>query len=86
VAGFGGIIAMASCNTTLQLGAPDELRGRVMGLYALMFGGSTPIGSFLVGSLAEVAGVRAALAAAGATGLVALAAISLWWRRRAPQT
>ena len=82
VIGFGAIIFMAGCNTTLQLGAPDELRGRVMGLYALMFGGSTPIGSFLVGSLAEVAGVRVALMAAGATGLAVLGAIALWWRRR----
>ena len=83
VTGFGAIIFMASCNTTLQLSAPDELRGRIMGLYALMFGGATPIGAFLVGSLAELAGVRVTLGAAGATGLVALAAIALWWRRRA---
>jgi len=83
VTGFGAIIFMASCNTTLQLGAPDDLRGRIMGLYALMFGGSTPIGSFLIGVLAELAGVRAALLAAGGTGLAVLGVLGVWWRRRA---
>jgi MFS family permease len=31
---------------------PDNLRGRVMGVYTLIFFGSMPIGSLLAGSLA----------------------------------
>jgi len=83
VLGFFAIVFIAGCNTSLQLVAPDELRGRVMSLHALMFGGSFPIGSFVVGSIAEAAGIRAALAAAGATGLAGVALILAWWRRRA---
>lgn len=81
--GFFAIVFIASCNTTLQLTAPDEMRGRVMSLHTLMFGGVFPLGSFLVGAIAEAFGIRAALAAAGAAGLCGLALILAWWRRRA---
>lgn len=82
VIGFSQILFMASCNTTLQLTVPDELRGRLMGLYALVFAGVTPIGSFLVGSIAETLGVPAACAAGGGTGLLIVLALTLSWRRR----
>ena len=81
--GFFAIVFMAGCNTTLQLGAPDELRGRVMSLYTLAFGGVFPLGAFLVGAIAEAASVRAACLAGGGAGVVGLAALLLWWRRRA---
>jgi MFS family permease len=82
VVGYAAIVFMASCNTTLQLTAPDELRGRVMSLHTLAFAGVFPFGSFLVGAIAEGFGVPAACAAGGGTGLVAVAAIAFWWRRR----
>ena len=53
VVGFFGIIATAGSNTTLQLSAPDRLRGRVMSIYTLIFGGSFPIASFLIGLISE---------------------------------
>lgn len=83
VLGFFAIVFIASCNTTLQLTAPDALRGRVMSLHALMFGGVFPIGSFLVGTIAEAFGIRAALAAAGAAGLLGVALVGVRWRTRA---
>ncbi len=55
--GYAGIIFATSANTLLQLTVPDELRGRVMSLYILLFAGSTPIGGFLIGSLSDVIGV-----------------------------
>lgn len=82
--GFFSIVFIASCNTTLQLSAPDALRGRVMSLHTLMFGGVFPLGAFLTGAIAEAFGLPAALAAAGSAGLVGLAALGLWWRRAAP--
>jgi predicted MFS family arabinose efflux permease len=82
VTGFAGIIAVAGCNTALQLGAPDELRGRVMSLYTWVFGGVFPIGSFLVGATAERHGVSGALLLAGAAGLglLGLLATTRPWR------
>jgi MFS family permease len=76
------IIFSTGCNTALQLIAPDALRGRVMGLYAMAFAGVTPFGSLLIGTMAERLGVRAACALGGATGLIAVSALVLVARRR----
>jgi MFS family permease len=83
VTGFAGTMVMAGCNTSLQLGAPDALRGRVMSLYTLLSGGVFPIGAFWVGFVAEHGGVQRAFFVNGAVGFVALAALLSWWRTRA---
>jgi MFS family permease len=51
----------------LQLSAPDALRGRVLSLYLLVFGGLQPIGSLLSGWLASIGGTRLAFLVAGAS-------------------
>jgi MFS family permease len=71
------ILFTTGCNTTLQLTAPNELRGRVMGLYTVTFAGMTPFGSLLVGFIAERQGVRTACAAGGAIGLLGVAVLVL---------
>jgi MFS-type transporter involved in bile tolerance (Atg22 family) len=38
----------------VQTRTPDELRGRVMGIYALAFLGLTPFGSILAGAMAKL--------------------------------
>ena len=80
--GFFAIVVTASCNTTLQINAPDELRGRVMSLYSLVFGGSVPLGALLVGFISQHWGVPTAFVLMGATGLVGTAAIVVGWRAR----
>jgi MFS family permease len=80
--GFSGTIVMAGCNTSLQLGAPDALRGRVMSLYTLLSGGIFPLGAFWVGFVSEHWGVSRAFLINGAIDLVAVGALSLWWRGR----
>lgn len=84
VVGFSQILFMASCNTALQLMVPDRLRGRMMSLYAFVFAGVTPIGSFLVGSVAQTLGVPAAFAVGGGSGLLAVLMLLGWWKRRYP--
>jgi MFS family permease len=79
--GFSQIIFLASCNSTIQVTVPDRLRGRIMSIYAFVFVGVTPIGSFLVGSMAEVFGVSAAFAAGGGLGLLCVLTLILWWVR-----
>ena len=66
------ILFTTGCNTTLQLIAPNNLRGRVMGLYTVTFAGMTPFGSLLVGIVAERFGVRAACAVGGIAGLLGI--------------
>jgi predicted MFS family arabinose efflux permease len=79
--GFFGLVLVASCNTRLQLAAPDELRGRMMSLYTLVWGGVFPIGAFTVGAIAEGWGVSTAFFVQGSAGLIGLTALALWWRR-----
>lgn len=55
--GFASIAYTATSNTLLQLNTPDHLRGRVMSIYFLLFAGSTPIGGFITGALADSIGV-----------------------------
>jgi MFS family permease len=52
----------ATANTAMQLSTPDYLRGRVMGLWMLLFAGSTPFGGYLTGFMAEHVGTQTALA------------------------
>ncbi|HEX7786045.1 MAG TPA: MFS transporter [Methylomirabilota bacterium] len=80
--GFAQIVFMTSCNTTVQITVPDELRGRIMGLYALVFAGMTPIGSLLMGAIAEHWGVGAACMVGGAMGALLVSTLTLAWRRR----
>jgi MFS family permease len=55
--GWGMISLVATCNTLLQEIIPDQLRGRVMSFYTMMFMGTMPIGSFLAGTLGQTLGV-----------------------------
>lgn len=55
--GWGMISIVATCNTLLQEIIPDELRGRILGFYTMMFLGTMPIGSILAGSLGQAIGV-----------------------------
>ncbi len=59
--GMASTAFQATANTSLQLAVPDHLRGRVMSLYMLLFAGSTPIGGYLTGLMAEHLGVPAAV-------------------------
>lgn len=80
--GFAQIVFMTSCNTTVQIQVPDELRGRIMGLYALVFAGMIPFGSLFMGTVAERWGVLRACAVGGAAGLLLVSTLTLVWRHR----
>jgi predicted MFS family arabinose efflux permease len=82
VTGFSGLVLVASCNTRLQLASPDELRGRMMSLYTLVWGGVFPIGAFCVGAISEAWGVSTAFFVQGLVGLTSLTILALWWRHR----
>jgi len=59
--GMGLVLFLATANASIQKRVPDELRGRVMGLYSLIFQGFSPFGSLGIGVLANMVGVRAAV-------------------------
>jgi MFS family permease len=64
--GYGSITFNSTAKTTLQLAAPPEMRGRIMALWALAWGGSTVIGGPLVGWIAQEFGSRWSLIIGGA--------------------
>jgi MFS family permease len=74
--GAASVTFAAGINSTLQLNAAPEMRGRVMALYTIVFLGSTPIGGPICGWLAEAGGPRSALVLGG--GAAILGAIGLW--------
>ena len=51
--GMGFLMLFNNFNSLLQLSTSDEMRGRVMGLYTLVFFGFSPFGSLLIGAVAE---------------------------------
>jgi len=66
----------ANANALVQLGAPDHLRGRMIGLYLFAFVGLAPIGGLFTGWLVELGGTELAFAVAGVTALMTIAVAS----------
>jgi MFS family permease len=78
---------VSTTNSLLQLSAEPAMRGRVMALWAMVFLGSTPIGSLFAGGIASWYGPRVALAAGGVvTVLTGVAAGAVVRRRRLRRT
>ncbi|MGB8646630.1 MAG: MFS transporter [Anaerolineae bacterium] len=76
--GLGFLTQNATTNTLVQSMVPDELRGRVMSVYLMIFQGFFPLGSLMAGVIAQNFGVPAG-AAVGAS--IALAyGLFLFWR------
>ncbi len=69
--GFFMIIFFAPANTSVQTRVPDELRGRVIGIYALAFLGLTPFGSLLAGAIAKTASAAFAVTLGAAICIMA---------------
>ena len=54
--GIAFTLFTANANALVQLSAPDQLRGRLIGLYLFAFLGLAPVGGLLAGSLADIGG------------------------------
>jgi MFS family permease len=66
-----------AANSATQLATSPEMRGRVMGLYLLVFLGGAPLGSPLAGWLAEEFGPRVSMISGGVISAAAAATIAL---------
>jgi len=53
IVGFAATSQMAATNTLIQNRVPDELRSRVMAVYATMFMGVQPVGALIAGGVAK---------------------------------
>ena len=68
--GFTMMVQMASTNTLLQSMVPDQMRGRVVSLYTMMFMGVAPFGAFFAGAVANRIGAPWTVAVGGVTCVV----------------
>jgi MFS family permease len=69
-------------NSTTQLGTTPEMRGRVMGMYMMIFLGGTPLGSPLAGWIAEEFGPRMSMISGGLISVAATIAVTCLLARR----
>ena len=79
--GFCMMLQMSSSNTLIQAMVPDELRGRVMALYSMMFMGMAPFGALLGGAIADRLGAPVTVA----VGAVASLGGALWFGMQLPK-
>jgi len=79
LAGLGAMTLMlvTSANATVQMASDDGIRGRVMGLYLLIFTGSGTFGGPLLGAIDQHLGARTGLLLAGAVPGLATALVAM---------
>jgi MFS family permease len=80
---FSLMLLGGSTNSIIQLLSRDDMRGRVVSLYAMAFMGMMPWGSLVQGWVAEHAGIGVAVALGGV--ICVLAALATWYERRGPR-
>ncbi len=79
--GASYIGVLAGCNTIVQLYAPADLRGRMLGIYMMALGILYPVGALAQGAIADVTGVRAVTAGGAVLLLIVVAGVL---RKRVP--
>jgi MFS family permease len=80
--GFFMIFFAQACNQRIQLGVDAAHRGRVMALWVLVFLGTTPVGSLLIGWLSERFGPRTGVWLGGVISFLAGASVLTYQLRR----
>lgn len=58
IIGYGSVTQLVTMNTIIQVNVPDALRGRVFAVYLWALQGVAPIGSLLIGGIAQGWGVQ----------------------------
>jgi len=79
--GWGIVSFLAVGNSFIQLSVPDSLRGRVMSVYALVFLGVAPVGSYIIGVIAHRAGTPGAVSIGSSVCLLTTLVLSKFLRR-----
>jgi MFS family permease len=83
--GVGFTVWSANSNATVQLAAPDHLRGRIIGIYFYAFNGTAAFSGILTGWLCAEGGTDLAFASAGIIGIAGTAVAAALLRRRQAQ-
>jgi MFS family permease len=91
VAGAGDMVSAVLRSSMLQTAAPDEMRGRMQGVFIVVVAGGPRLGDLRAGVLASTVGVSAAMVSGGVVIVVAMAVVavavpSFWWFRASHAT
>jgi MFS family permease len=78
ICGVTALTTLVSANSIVQTSTDPAIRGRVMGLYLLIFMGGTPFGSPLIGATTDVIGIRPTIAVCG--GISLAASLFIWFK------
>ena len=78
ICGVTALTTLVSANSIVQTSTDPAIRGRVMGVYLLIFMGGTPFGSPLIGATTEFIGIRPTIALCGGVSL--FASLFIWFK------
>jgi MFS family permease len=78
ICGVTALTTLVSANSLVQTSTDPAIRGRVMGLYLLIFMGGTPFGSPLIGATTDLIGIRPTIAVCG--GISLTASLYIWFK------
>jgi len=81
ISGVGMMAQTSSINTYIQTHAAPAMRSRTISYYVMAYMGITPIGSLLIGFLAEHLKTREVVALEGILGLIIVAAYVVYQKQ-----
>ncbi|MFC9389652.1 MFS transporter [Streptomyces venezuelae] len=77
LAGYSDTVSMIFRNTMMQVAAPDEMRGRLQGVFIVVVAGGPRLGDFLAGSIADLTSPAVAVTGGGIACVVAVGALAV---------
>jgi MFS family permease len=90
VAGAGDMVSAVLRSSMLQLAAPDDMRGRMQGVFIVVVAGGPRLGDLRAGAIASAASVSVAMVSGGVFVVVAMAVTALvvpsFWLFRASRS
>jgi MFS family permease len=90
VAGAGDMVSAVLRSSMLQLAAPEEMRGRMQGVFIVVVAGGPRLGDLRAGALASAAGVTVAMTTGGVVVVLAMVVVALvvpsFWLFRASRS
>jgi MFS family permease len=90
VAGAADMVSAVLRTSMLQIAAPEEMRGRMQGVFIVVVAGGPRLGDLRAGALASAAGVTVAMASGGVVIVVAMVVVALvvpsFWLFRASRS
>ncbi|MFE5616404.1 MFS transporter [Streptomyces sp. NPDC056470] len=80
LAGYSDTVSMIFRNTMMQVAAPDEMRGRLQGVFIVVVAGGPRLGDFLAGSVADLTSPAVAVTGGGIACVLAIGLLALYGR------